>query len=420
VSPFIDVKSTDDDEDDDDDDDDNENSDMNAVIKLDWKTQTTIQEADDMETMIEKAARHVQQAKDMRNMLIGKAKVANDWNESIRVCPVITDERWDEAVDTIVGDYCQNLGLPQLGEHQPGETYYFSPLTVNCFGLANVGLDKAHLTAYIYHEGEGKKGGNNVASLIMKYLDNEGLILRRERPRKELNIVMDNCGGQNKNKFVIRLAPLLCELKYYQQVNIIFLVAGHTKNAADQLFNLLKMLYRKSQCFTLDQLQQVLDTNQYVECIKVGPNDFKNMGQFEDDLYSTNPLSGNTKKYQLFYAPMDNPGVLYAKESNEAVNVQEMNLKKGHDITREQILQDFDFQELPQLNNVEGIRQIKQVELFSKWRKHVPDEYKSLLYDNPGEDIIQSVKDNRKKKKQYQQDEQRNLEAAEAQGILAS
>jgi hypothetical protein len=157
-----------------------------------------------------------------------------------------------------------------------------------------------------------------------------------------------------------------------------------------------------------------------VECIKVGPNDFKNMGQFEDDLYSMNPLSGNTKKYQLFYATMDNPGVLYAKESNEAVDVQEMSLKKGHDITREQILQDFDFQELPQLDDVEGIRRIKQVELFSKWRKHVPDEYKSPLYDNPGEDIIQSVKDDRKKKKQYQEDERRKLEAAEAQGILAS
>jgi hypothetical protein len=44
---------------------------------------------------------------------------------------------------------------------------------------------------------------------------------------------MDNCGGQNKNKFVLSLATLYVELDYYKQVNIIFLVAGHTKNAAD-------------------------------------------------------------------------------------------------------------------------------------------------------------------------------------------
>jgi hypothetical protein len=44
---------------------------------------------------------------------------------------------------------------------------------------------------------------------------------------------MDNCGGQNKNKYVLRLATLFVELEYYQRVNIIFLVAGHIQNAAD-------------------------------------------------------------------------------------------------------------------------------------------------------------------------------------------
>jgi hypothetical protein len=68
------------------------------------------------------------------------------------------------------------LALPWLGKHQPGETYYFSPLNVNCFGIANVGMEKALLTAYIYHKGEGKKGGNNVTLLIHKYLDDQALI----------------------------------------------------------------------------------------------------------------------------------------------------------------------------------------------------------------------------------------------------
>jgi hypothetical protein len=197
-SPFIDVDSTDD-EDDEEEEDNEDNEVSRNAIKLDWKTQTTIQEADDMETMVLKASNHVARAKDMREMLIGKAQLALKWYQSIRDCSVISESAWIDAVDTIVGDYCQNMGLPQLGEHQPGETYYFSPLTVNCFGLANVGLEKATLTSYIYHEGEGKKGGNNVASLIFKYLDDNGLINRGQPPRKELNIVMDNCGGQNKN-----------------------------------------------------------------------------------------------------------------------------------------------------------------------------------------------------------------------------
>jgi hypothetical protein len=118
--------------------------------------------------------------------------------------PHISTELWEKAIDCIVGNYCQNLALPYMGKHQPGETYYFSPLTVNCFGLANVGIDKALLTAYIYHKREGKKGGNNMASLVHRYLDESRWINRGQLTRKELNLVMDNCGRQNKNKYVIK------------------------------------------------------------------------------------------------------------------------------------------------------------------------------------------------------------------------
>jgi hypothetical protein len=78
-------------------------------------------------------------------------------------------------------------------------------------------------------------------------------------------------------------------------VNIIFLVAGHTKNAADCLFNLLKQHNRKSQVFTMSQLQETLDKNMYVECIKVGIEDFYDYGKFEDTLYKSAPLMGHTK-----------------------------------------------------------------------------------------------------------------------------
>jgi hypothetical protein len=429
LSPFIAVDSTDDESSidndcgDDSNKDDNDDEQPNAIVKINWKSETTILEDDSLETMIEKASKHVQQAKNMRALLSGKARMALEWYESIQHQPTITEERWLNAVDCVVGDYCQNLALPYLGEHQPGETYYFSPLTVNCFGLANVGRDKAMLTAYIYHEGEGKKGGNNVASLIHRYLDEQGYIRRGQGPRKELNIVMDNCGGQNNHKYVLRLAPLFVELKYYRRVNIIFLVAGHTKNAADRLFNLLKQDYCKSQVFTMEQLQQVLDSNQYVECIKVGPDDFYNYGKLEDTLYKTAPMMGHTKKYQLFYSTDAEPGIIIAKESNMATSEHRMDLNKGKQQDRQDILRDIDIDNLGMtMENltVEGIRTIKQVELYSKWRKHVPDEHKSPLYDNPGDDVLQSVKEDRKNKKKYIEESRLKKQAVDATGKLAS
>jgi hypothetical protein len=179
TSPFVDVDSTDDEsENDEQGGDEAKELAASGALKLDWKSQTTIAESDSMETMIEKAGRHVKQARDMHQLLCGKARLAWQYNDIFIKSPVITDEIHSAAIDTVVGDYCQNMGLPHLGEHQPGETYYFSPLTINCFGLANVGREDALLEAYIYHEGEGKKGGNNVASLIMRYLDEQGYINR--------------------------------------------------------------------------------------------------------------------------------------------------------------------------------------------------------------------------------------------------
>ena len=113
----------------------------------------------------------------------------------------ITACKEEEKVDCLVMDYAQNMTLPYLGNEQSGETYYFSPLNIFCFGVMNMADNELH--AFVYHEGQGEKGGNNVATLIMKYLrlrhlideDNNGLPVA---PRQQLSIVMDNCLGQNK------------------------------------------------------------------------------------------------------------------------------------------------------------------------------------------------------------------------------
>ena len=74
------------------------------------------------------------------------------------------DVKWPNRRDCFVGDYSQNMGLPWFGNEQPGVIYYYSPLGIYVFGMANYATE--HLHAYVYDEGEGAKGGNNVCSLI--------------------------------------------------------------------------------------------------------------------------------------------------------------------------------------------------------------------------------------------------------------
>ena len=77
---------------------------------------------------------------------------------------------------TITCDFGQNIQCPCYNSKQPGCTYYYTPLHVFNFGVVdhshkygnrNIGN---HMYCHVFHEGIGKKGGANVASLIVKTL----------------------------------------------------------------------------------------------------------------------------------------------------------------------------------------------------------------------------------------------------------
>jgi hypothetical protein len=54
------------------------------------------------------------------------------------------------------------------------------------------------MLAYGYTEDKGGKGGNNVASLIVKALRELDWIKENGRTGKQLSIILDNCDGQKK------------------------------------------------------------------------------------------------------------------------------------------------------------------------------------------------------------------------------
>ena len=78
----------------------------------------------DSEATISAAGEHVRMAKDQREYVNQKMEeaAATQLNEP------------SERVWTFIGDYAQNLQLPNFGCEQPGETYYYSPLNILCFG----------------------------------------------------------------------------------------------------------------------------------------------------------------------------------------------------------------------------------------------------------------------------------------------
>ena len=127
--------------------------------------------SDDEEERAEKiraACLHVNQAADQRKLANEKIAAAE--------ADEIANKQHSKRTRCIVMDYSQNAGLPQFGDSQAGPTYYYSPITINIFGIIDTSMKGGRPNIFVYHEGQGGKGGNNVASLLMLYLRYKGLL----------------------------------------------------------------------------------------------------------------------------------------------------------------------------------------------------------------------------------------------------
>jgi len=133
------------------------------------------EELDTRDRIIAEAALHVKQACDQRRLCNSKIKEAED--------DLAANKSFEDSHQIIICDFGQNIGCPQAGESQCGDTYYMVALNVFIFGIVNTAIPGGVLDAWVYHEGQGKKGGNNVTTLLMMDLKKRDGC-ERTRPEK--------------------------------------------------------------------------------------------------------------------------------------------------------------------------------------------------------------------------------------------
>jgi hypothetical protein len=352
------------------------------------------------EETINKAHKHVLMAKSQRDFFnIKKLEAKADVGKG----------NSDRCV-TFVADYCQNMDMPHFGSEQPGETYYMSPLNVYTFGVVDCSTVPSHLAAYVYLEGEAhKKGGNGVVSLIWAELDRNNLLPPHPMlkngcdewiPLKELNLFFDNCGGQNKNRMVLRLLPLLVGLRVAKTVRASFLVRGHTKNDCDRLFNLLKKEYRNSNVYVPDDLIACLNSCNDVTAIRVRPDMFIDFDSTQAN-YFHQPTAINTN--HIFTVHDSDPTVLVKHEFFGGIESRQTILLPKHNDTK---WMNSHYTE-SEIEDPPGMKDIKWVELYSKIGKYVPENKRREWYPyhiDPGtvrKDLVKNqAKQSKKQRKE--------------------
>jgi hypothetical protein len=299
--------------------------------------------------------------------------------------------------------------VPFFGSNQLGDTYYFTPKTVNGLGIVDCRRGKDQLKLYVYGEDEGAKGGNNVASIIIHFLKERGLLDGHKR--KKLNIIMDNCGGQNKNRHELRLALYLVHKGCFADVEFMFLVIGHTKNVADCLFNIAKILYRKMNIFTIKKLTEALNHAEQVDCCIIEHGLFRDWDGYIST--SAKDTLDSVKKWQIFKVSDARQGIMTKISSNlpDATRADEnfFTSKVATNLRNEIVVAKYP---LPLYQQRPGLKPIKQMELFIKLRPLIPSEYWDDICPQPSLDVMLKYKKEKSEKNRKKREDSKAKTAA--------
>lgn len=199
----------------------------------------------------------------------------------------------DDDVAIISIDFMQNLQLPEVPIQS---AFYLRQLTVNCFCIHNEKTGCAKL--YVYHEGIGGKGPNEVCLFLKQYLDDKTYIPKTAR---KLFVFSDGCGGQNRNHTVLRFFCMLAETGRFSVIHHYFPKRGHSFLSCDRDFAIIKRILKKAdRIYSLrEYIILILEANRMktkrFHVQKVTSTDILNFNTWWKLYYKKNTISIETK-----------------------------------------------------------------------------------------------------------------------------
>lgn len=156
------------------------------------------------------------------------------------------DGKKEDNVLSLAFDFMQNISLPKVPVQ---ELFYLRQLTVNVFGICNI-KDKTSLL-YVYHEGEGKKGPDEVCSFLHDYFKQIPVNIT------ELRLFSDNCPAQNKNQAITRYMLSLTDSGRFKKIQHYFPVRGHSFLPCDRDFGIIsRRLRRHEKIFSMHEITE--------------------------------------------------------------------------------------------------------------------------------------------------------------------
>lgn len=114
----------------------------------------------------------------------------------------------------------------QLPSGNTSAFFYKSKLNAYNFTVYNVKEHTGH--CFFWHEGIAKRGAIEIATFIYHYL-------LEHCQGKDVIFYSDNCGAQNKNKFLISMYIYAVQTSDVRSITHKYLITGHTNNEGDSM-----------------------------------------------------------------------------------------------------------------------------------------------------------------------------------------
>lgn len=260
-------------------------------------------------------------------------------------------------------DFAQQIQYP-FEEQQVGPIFFKTPRKAQLFGVCCEGSQEQ--VNYLIDESDfTEKNSNTVISLLDHFFDHYSL------GETTAYLTADNCVGQNKNNAVIQYLMYRVLSDLHTEIELSFLVVGHTKFSPDSHFGSLKRKYRLSHVYTYEQLADIIEQsaqNRYNRCHQCRSDDrvvYRNWSGWLSKYFKTIP---NITKYHHFVINRKKNGVLSLKESVEDKGNEFSMLKQSNIDFKSKRLYPAEYL------TPKGLSLERQWYLYEQIRKHIPNE----------------------------------------------
>ncbi|XP_074035418.1 uncharacterized protein [Leptinotarsa decemlineata] len=135
---------------------------------------------------------------------------------------------------------------------------FFYKSRLNCFNFTVTEIMTSKTNCYFWHEGLGNRGVNEIATGVYLYIEE----LSRSRPGSDIIFYSDNCGGQQKNKYMMAMYLFAVGHLDVHSITHKYLIRGHTQNEGDAVHSIiernLKRTKRSGPIYVPDQYVSVI------------------------------------------------------------------------------------------------------------------------------------------------------------------